>query len=151
MTAMFGILPPVMAFKMRARLAESAREARDSASDSNERFERATAGSRSRWTLLGLLATETAETTETTETTSDRNVGGGTPALAALSLAACAITLGQAREDAARGASLVNPPAVSARLSAERVNVVPAGRAEGTRGAFASLAAPDAPSPGRQR
>ena len=77
MTAMFGILPPVMAFKMRARLAESAREARDSASDSNERFERATAGSRSRWTLLGLLATET---TETTETTSDRNVGGGTPA-----------------------------------------------------------------------
>ena len=137
MTAMFGILPPVMAFKMRARLAESAREARDSASDSNERFERATAGSRSRWTLLGLLATET------TETTSDRNVGGGTPALAALSLAACAITLGQAREDAARGASLVNPPAVSARLSAERVNVVPAGRAEGTRDAFASLAAPD--------
>ena len=75
--------------------------------------------------------------------TSDRNVGGGTPALAALSLAACAITLGQAREDAARGASLVPPPAAIARLSAERVNVVPAGRAEGTRDAFASLAAPD--------
>jgi len=140
MTAMFGILPPVMAFKMRARLAESAREARDGVSDSNERVERATAGSRSRWTLLGFLATET---TETTETTSDRNVGGGTPALAALSLAACAITLGQAREDAARGASLVPPPAAIARLSAERVNVVPAGRAEGTRDAFASLAAPD--------
>ena len=33
MTAMFGILPPVMAFKMRARLAESAREARDMATD----------------------------------------------------------------------------------------------------------------------
>jgi tyrosine-specific transport protein len=140
MTAMFGILPPVMAFKMRARLAESAREARDGVSDSNERVERATAGSRSRWTLLGFLATET---TETTETTSDRNVGGGTPALAALSLAACAITLGQAREDAARGASLVPPPAAIARLSAERVNVVSAGRAEGTRDAFASLAAPD--------
>ena len=137
MTAMFGILPPVMAFKMRARLAESAREARDGASDSNERVERATTGSRSRWTLLGFLATET------TETTSDRNVGGGTPALAALSLAACAITLGQAREDAARGASLVPPPAAIARLSVERVNVVPAGRAEGTRDAFASLAAPD--------
>ena len=46
-------------------------------------------------------------------------------------------------EDAARGASLVPPPAAIARLSVERVNVVPAGRAEGTRDAFASLAAPD--------
>jgi hypothetical protein len=71
--------------------------------------------------------------------TSDRNVGGGTPALAALSLAACAITLGQLREDVARGASRVASPAELpvAPLSAELE--LP----ENALDAFASLAVPD--------
>ena len=126
MTAMFGILPPVMAFKMRAQLAELEREA-PSAS-----LERA-AERRSRWTWGGFREDEIE--------TSDRNVGGGTPALAALSLAACAITLGQLREDVARGASLVPSPAASAALSAERVDTVDTvGRSEEP---FASLAVPD--------
>ena len=126
MTAMFGILPPVMAFKMRAQLAELEREA-PSAS-----LERA-AERRSRWTWGGFREDEIE--------TSDRNVGGGTPALAALSLAACAITLGQLREDVARGASLVPSPAASAALSAERVDTVyTVGRSEEP---FASLAVPD--------
>ena len=138
MTAMFGILPPVMAFRMRAQLAEhEGTRTKEASSASLERASRA-AGRRSR---------TTSGSRENEIETSDRNVGGGTPALAALSLAACAITLGQLREDVTRGASLVSSPVGSATLSAERVATMDtAGRFEAAPEApFASLTltAPD--------
>ena len=138
MTAMFGILPPVMAFRMRAQLAEhEGTRTKEASSASLERASRV-AGRRSR---------TTSGSRENEIETSDRNVGGGTPALAALSLAACAITLGQLREDVTRGASLVSSPVGSATLSAERVATMDtAGRFEAAPEApFASLTltAPD--------
>jgi len=130
MTAMFGILPPVMAFKMRAQLAERGRLEPRTESATRTSVGSRTEGRRSRWTLGSF---------ELEKETSDRNVGGGTPALAALSLAACAITLGQLREDVARGASRVASPAELpvAPLSAELE--LP----ENALDAFASLAVPD--------
>lgn len=130
MTAMFGILPPVMAFKMRAQLAERGRLEPRTESATRTSVGSRTEGRRSRWTLGSF---------ELEKETSDRNVGGGTPALAALSLAACAITLGQLREDVARGASRVASPAELpvAPLSAELE--IP----ENALDAFASLAVPD--------
>jgi len=81
MTAMFGILPPVMAFKMRARIAQR---------ETSERSEKKTSSSRP---TLGRRVHDSPGGGGSV------NVGGGTPALAALSFAACGIALGQLRAD----------------------------------------------------
>jgi len=80
MSTMFGILPPMMAFSMRAQLAEKG-------------------GAR----LAPLLRrADPRRVSRALGETFSPGVRGGTPALAALSFAACAITLGQLRNDLAR-------------------------------------------------
>jgi len=84
MTTMFGILPPVMAWKMRAQIAKRAAVLTEADAPS----------------VLSAGHTEAVrKESPMRETRHGVNVGGGTPALAALSFAACAITLGQLRND----------------------------------------------------
>ena len=94
MTAMFGILPPVMAFKMRRQLAERATL-------------EATAVAKQAVTcnVASNVAKNVSSENPWTFTQGTHNVGGGTPALIGLSFAACAITVGQLRNDIAGGAS----------------------------------------------
>lgn len=104
MSVMFGILPPVMAFRMRRRLA--ARLAREEGRSGLGGLGAGNAAPRGRDRAGSNLGGGGAKLAP--------GVRGGTPALVALSMTACAITLGQLRNDIVDGLGTVESAGVDA-------------------------------------